>query len=1284
MSGPHDYHTPQSSYSKEDLLKSGAGGYFGGGGAIDDEGDGGAGGDFGGGGGLGGAADGKAAGAGGFGGGGGGAVSADGGAGGFGGGGGSAVEGAGGVSQFGGGTGSSIAEDEGGGGGAAFGGAIFVRKGGSLTITGSGALSGGTVTGGAGSGAGTNGSAAGTGIFLQDATVTFNPGSGQTQTISDSIADDFGNTDRNSDGVAGDASPGGTVVKAGAGATTLGGANTYRNGTTVSAGTLNLTGSVVSDVTVTGGTFANTGAVNAGGAVNGGLWSENGTTSGKVTVNSGGTLGGNGTVAGGVTVSGGTLAAGNSVGTLNTGDLTLNGVLEVEIDGGGNADLINVTGAVDIAGMRLDLKSFGDIANLSLSGAKVIIANDGADAVTGGLGEGLGLNTAGDLFSAYPATTAGDGNDVAVSFFRTGKTLNDGDVVSESVTFPDNFPGFTFTVNGTGTYSGVIAESGTPVTVTKTGTGSLVLTQDNGFSGGLILGNGGISLQSDQAAGTGTITTLGSVIDYGAGVTIANLINLNSDHTQLQAGAGGATQSGAIGQTGGARPLEKIGAGALTLSGTNTFTGAMTVTGGTLNLAGGSALSDAAPVNIASGATLFVVHSEMVGSLGGAGSVTIGAGQTLAAGANDGSTTLSGSIGGDGGLTKVGAGTFTVAGTNTFGGAVSIAGGTLDVQGGAAIPDDRQVSIDAAGALSVGASETIGSLTGSGGVTLGAGQTLTTGGDDSSTTFSGAFRGTGGLTKTGSGNFTLTGTSSHSGTTTVAGGVLTVNGVLASPAQVQSGGRLQGTGTVGPLGNSGTVAAGNSIGTLTVTGDAVFQPGSVLEVEAAADLTADLIQASGAATVNGGQVEVIALDPATSYVNGSRWTIVNAGGGVTGAFDGVADNSALLDFSLSYDATNVYLDLLAGGLNFDAVAQTPNQASAAAVRNLGQDGDSLAVFNTLLTLSPDDLRDALDAISGEPYAAWQFAILEPTDLFQNALRRRAGQGFPGAMVRGRTLEGENVWGALLSEAGEMFPSEAGNLTHRFYGAAGGADGSRLWNGAVVTGGAAFGYTEGDAEVRERNASADIQTWHAGVYGAWDSDPFRLSGAATYAFHEIDGVRGVAYPGLSRIATVSLDAESFAANAEGAWSLPTPDRFPHLAPIVALDYLQVWMDGGSETGAGALNLTLADADYDRFDAGVGMMVSDTVRIGGAPVSFDIRVLYEHTLGDVQPQQGLLLEGAPGTPFTVVAPERAREWMRFGMSADAPLTDSLSMTLRYDGAYAFHGENHQGTLWLNWKF
>jgi len=29
LSNPHDFHTPQSSYSRDDLLKSGEGGYFG-------------------------------------------------------------------------------------------------------------------------------------------------------------------------------------------------------------------------------------------------------------------------------------------------------------------------------------------------------------------------------------------------------------------------------------------------------------------------------------------------------------------------------------------------------------------------------------------------------------------------------------------------------------------------------------------------------------------------------------------------------------------------------------------------------------------------------------------------------------------------------------------------------------------------------------------------------------------------------------------------------------------------------------------------------------------------------------------------------------------------------------------------------------------------------------------------------------------------------------------------------------------------------------------------------
>lgn len=235
----------------------GGAGASGGGGGAAGAGTGRNGGMFGGGGGS------VGAGNGGFGG-GGGSVTGDGGDGGFGAGGGTgSTEGAGG---FGGGFG--------GGGGAAFGGAIFVRSGGTLIVRGSGTIGIGTVTGGAGLSAAKDGSAAGDAVFLEDTTVIFEPGTGETQSVLGSIADDFGNA----------ASAGGSVIKIGAGTTILAGANIYAGTTAVTAGKLVIDGSNASST--------------------------------LTSVQSGATLGGSGTV-GTTTVNfGGILAPGSSVGIL--------------------------------------------------------------------------------------------------------------------------------------------------------------------------------------------------------------------------------------------------------------------------------------------------------------------------------------------------------------------------------------------------------------------------------------------------------------------------------------------------------------------------------------------------------------------------------------------------------------------------------------------------------------------------------------------------------------------------------------------------------------------------------------------------------------------------------------------------------------------------------------------------------------------------------------------------------------------------------------------------------
>src|SRR5690606_25779971 len=105
---------------------------------------------------------------------------------------------------------------------------------------------------------------------------------------------------------------------------------------------------------------------------------------------------------------------------------------------------------------------------------------------------------------------------------------------------------------------------------TKTNTGTLTLNGTNyGGSITIAAGGGTLSLAGNALTAAANITTLGSVIDYADGENNPATITINSDTTQLQVLVGSATQSGDISEMGGPRPLEKIGAGALTLSGNN-------------------------------------------------------------------------------------------------------------------------------------------------------------------------------------------------------------------------------------------------------------------------------------------------------------------------------------------------------------------------------------------------------------------------------------------------------------------------------------------------------------------------------------------------------------------------------------------------------------------------------------------------------------------------------------------------------------------------------------------
>ncbi|HFK2130229.1 TPA: S8 family serine peptidase, partial [Pseudomonas aeruginosa] len=113
----------------------------------------------------------------------------------------------------------------------------------------------------------------------------------------------------------------------------------------------------------------------------------------------------------------------------------------------------------------------------------------------------------------------------------------------------------------------------------------------------------------------------------------------------------------------------------------------------------------------------------------------------------------------------------------------------------------------------------------------------------------------GSLVKAGAGSLVLSGDSTYRGPTLVDGGLLSVDGSLLSAVEVNAGGTLGGSGRIGGLlaRSGGTVAAGNSIGTLEVAGDLRFESGSTYAVELS-ESASDRIVASGKASIAGGNV----------------------------------------------------------------------------------------------------------------------------------------------------------------------------------------------------------------------------------------------------------------------------------------------------------------------------------------------------------------------------------------------------------------------------------------------
>ena len=594
--------------------------------------------------------------------------------------------------------------------------------------------------------------------------------------------------------------------------------------------------------------------------------------------------------------------------------------------------------------------------------------------------------------------------------------------------------------------------------------------------------------------------------------------------------------------------------------------------------------------------------------------------------------------------------------------------------------------------------------------------------------FSGVIQdGTGvlGLTKTGAGTLTLSGNNLYSNGTSINGGTLVVdhNHALGSGAvnvdgagtlqvnsgftlenvlNLRTGGTLSGTGTVGITGSPTTVQSGASMrggddatpyGTLTVAGNLDMQTGAVLQVRVdPRTQAASKVHVTGIATLGG---EVLHVGPTSDFLVATPYTILTADGGFTAgtAFKGVQSSYAFLKGVLSYTTNDVMLTLQ-GVEDFGARVNTRNQQALA--RHVQMLGAGHPVYDFLVQTSDAESAAIANALSADSYAnlqsGLQAASAPAADLGPRLMHGNMVAGYrPGAAIAQSdgplpasawpTSKALPAWAEVVGHRQSVDgDGNAAKLTQNVYGLFIGADEEVGSNGWRV--GGSLGYTNADAEVKSRDASADISSYSASVYTgkgfSHGINRINVMGGLAYTHHRISSERSVA--GLGQNLKAKYNANTLQLFGEVGYAMGQYSK-QGMEPFAGINISQQRVGSFQESGGFAALRGQSSSDTTTSTT-LGVRAHSDFKLAGKDARLQGTVGWRHAWGDVT--QSTTMAFAGSSSFTVAGAPLARNTALLGLQAEVELSRRAALELGYQGEYGSGTRDHAVNVKMRWAY
>jgi autotransporter-associated beta strand protein len=979
---------------------------------------------------------------------------------------------------------------------------------------------------------------------------------------------------------------------------------------------------------------------------------------------------------------------------------------------------------------------------LALAGAALLPTVAQAQSVWGGTGStttttdyNLGTNWS-SLPAGAPPVAAGQ----SAAFDATGSAsvvVTAGPITPNSWTFNATSQSYTITGQAVNFSAGLTnnASAGQTISISNNlggsgaqlqqlGASTLILGGTNTYTGATTVSAGTLKAGSTGAFSSSSAFTVNSTLDLGGfNSLIASLsgsgsgivTNSGGSNATLTAGGDGTSTAfaGVIRDGASTTALDKSGGGTLTLTGTNSYSGATTIGAGTLALTGTGSIAASSQVNLINSGVTFDISGTTAGasivSLKGVSGSNVSLGtQTLTITNGNALDIYYGAIGGSGGLTATG-GFAMLGGVNTYTGATNITTtGELAIEGTGSIASSSKVINNGTLDLSVMSVDTsIKSLAGTNtgaNLFLGNQSLILTAAND---TYAGMISGNGGLTLMG-GTETLTGAIGYSGATTINGGTLVVNSSLASSSgtTVNAGGTLMGTGALGNTSISGGTFAPGS-GTpgsfLTVNGVLGFTAASTYAVNIN-PTTSSFANVTGTATLGGATVN--AIYTSGSYV-AKKYTILTAGV-VSGSFGSLVNSNLPTNFttSLSYDAKNAYLNL---GLNFTPSGSTSSGSTPS--------GAAASGFGSGLNVNQQNVGNTLtnffNTTGGIPLV---FGALTPAGLSQAAGETATGTQqttfnamaqFMGVMTD-PFIDGRGNGGAPQGSGASGYASTPGNgaarnafamfnkapvatfeqrwstwvagfggsqttdgntavgsnsATSRVYGTAVGAD--YRFSPDTIAG---FSLAGGGTNFSVANAgTGHSDLFQAGAFVRHTIGPAYLSAALAYGWQDVTTDRTVTISGADQL-RARFDANAWSGRAEGGYRFVTPVM--GITPYAAGQFTTFELPSYAEgvvSGASIFALSYGAKSVTDARSELGIRTDKSWALQDSVLTLRGRVAWAH---DYDPDRsiGATFQTLPGASFVVNGAAQASDSALTTASAEIKWINGWSAAATFEGEFS----------------